>query len=147
MIALMISGRSPSVLDRKTFAAVERGLERELRTGKKKLEAGVMFAGPGKVARLNASYRGKTGATDVLSFSAREGVRVDPDDADLGDILICPSVAKRNAAERGILYREELVRLLVHGVLHLLGYDHERKADERTMFVIQERVVSKVCST
>lgn len=84
---------------------------------------------------LNARYRGGEEATDVLSFPG--GASDDPGwpepEAEteagaapfLGDVVICPAVAARNASDDGIPAEEELRRLLVHGVLHLLGFDHE----------------------
>lgn len=75
---------------------------------------------------LNRRYRGKDRPTDVLSFSFREGAfpQVQPDL--LGDIVIAVPVAERQARERGHSLRSEIDRLLVHGLLHLAGYDHEQ---------------------
>ncbi len=93
----------------------------------------VAFVEEPAMAELNGRYRAGVGATDVLSFPG--GAGDDPDwpepDAEaeaapyLGDLVICPAVADRNAADDGIEPAEELRRLLVHGVLHLLDYDHE----------------------
>ena len=73
------------------------------------------------IARLNRAHLGHRGATDVISFSfARPSAR----DAVIGDIYIAPEVARDNAAARGVHVREELLRLVVHGTLHILGHDH-----------------------
>jgi len=73
------------------------------------------------IARLNRAHLGHRGATDVISFSfARPSAR----DAVIGDIYIAPEVARDNAAARGVPVREELLRLVVHGTLHILGHDH-----------------------
>ena len=87
------------------------------------------------MAELNERYRGSDEATDVLSFPGGPDDDSDwPDpEADathdrapfLGDVLVCPAAARRNALDDGISVAEELRRLVVHGVLHLLGYDHE----------------------
>lgn len=79
---------------------------------------------------LNRRYRGKDKTTDVLSFSLREGAfsHVQPDV--LGDIVIAVPTAARQAAEAGHSLGREIEFLLVHGLLHLLGYDHERSNDE-----------------
>ncbi len=75
---------------------------------------------------LNRTYRGKDRTTDVLSFAMREGrfSRIRPEL--LGDIVICAPAAARQAASLGHSYGREIDRLLVHGLLHLVGYDHER---------------------
>lgn len=100
---------------------------------------------------LNRAYRGKNCPTDVLSFHAADrmhdqfpAVRTRGEDEEIGDIVICAAVAKREAARRFISAREEIVRLLVHGTLHLAGYDHARSADEEKMFRLQEMIVESV---
>lgn len=86
----------------------------------------MLFTGDRAMRTLNRRYRGKDRPTDVLSFSFREGAfpQVQPDL--LGDIVIAVPVAERQARERGHSLRREIERLLVHGVLHLAGYDHEQ---------------------
>ena len=74
-----------------------------------------------EIARLNRTYRGKGGATDVLSF---------PADGTGGDIAISPAAARRNARSLGHSVPEELRVLILHGVLHLAGYDHETDQGE-----------------
>jgi probable rRNA maturation factor len=96
---------------------------------KKKLIVSVTFVTASQMKRLNRVYRKKDRPTDVLSFNMDEGKL-------LGDVIICPQVAKRNAREYGTSYRAEIARLAVHGFLHLLGYDHGKK-----MFNIQDRVL------
>jgi probable rRNA maturation factor len=75
---------------------------------------------------LNHAWRGKDSTTDVLSFPLREGRFPHIQPAMLGDIVISIPVATRQADEAGHPLSVELERLLVHGLLHLLGYDHER---------------------
>ncbi|MGH7702248.1 MAG: rRNA maturation RNase YbeY [Gemmatimonadales bacterium] len=79
----------------------------------------VTFLDRGAIRRLNRRYLGHDRATDVLAF-ALPG----PDGALMGDLYVCPVLAAREARARGIPLREELVRVLVHGMLHLLGHDH-----------------------
>ena len=90
----------------------------------------VLFVGDRAMRTLNRRYRGKDKTTDVLSFSLREGAfsHVQPDV--LGDIVIAVPTAARQAAEAGHSLGREIEFLLVHGLLHLLGYDHERSNDE-----------------
>ena len=84
-------------------------------------------------AELNQRFRGRTGATDVLSFTLLEGAHSRHRGALLGDVVIALGVAQRQAHERGLALEAECLRLLVHGVLHLLGYDHARAAEARVM--------------
>jgi probable rRNA maturation factor len=91
--------------------------------------------------RLNASFRGVDKATDVLSFPADEAERARIARAverPLGDIAIAAGVAARQAREQGHALRTELRILALHGLLHLLGYDHER--DHGEMRSIEERL-------
>ncbi|HEY1467867.1 MAG TPA: rRNA maturation RNase YbeY [Candidatus Acidoferrum sp.] len=91
-----------------------------------------------EMARLNETYRKKNGTTDVLSFPAEERRRPGNlrqglkkvRDAQLGDIAISPVVARRNAKQYGRKLTEEIQILILHGILHLLGYDHETDRGE-----------------
>jgi len=86
---------------------------------------------------LNHQYRGKDSATDVLSFSYRgetdENLRV------LGEIIVCPDVATENASRWNTSAEREMRRLIAHGILHLMGYDHE--TDDGEMKRLQRRLV------
>jgi rRNA maturation RNase YbeY len=93
-------------------------------------EVSVLAVDEAEMAELNHSYRGKTGPTDVLSFALNEGEGGEAQEYWLGDIVVCPAVAARQAAEAGHSAERETCWLLVHGLLHLLGYDHERGAAE-----------------
>jgi probable rRNA maturation factor len=113
----------------------------------KRCEIGVSFVSESSITRLNRQYRHINKATDVLSFSSQEGDQVVHGvilkEVDLGDIVICPAFAKREAKRRGIELSEELVRLVIHGTLHLMGYDHADEVSEHRMFRIQETIVEK----
>lgn len=79
----------------------------------------VTFVGRRRIAAMNRRHLGHAGATDVISFGFR-----DPAGAILGDVYICPEVAAANARRFGRPVREELLRLVIHGTLHVLGHDH-----------------------
>ncbi|MCA1610012.1 MAG: rRNA maturation RNase YbeY [Acidobacteria bacterium] len=81
-------------------------------------EVSVLFCGDARMRRLNRDYRGKDRSTDVLAFPA-------PGGSLLGDIVVSVPYASRQARQRGEPALREIDRLLVHGFLHLLGYDHE----------------------
>jgi len=88
---------------------------------------------------LNRDYRQADRPTDVLAFAMREGERVAGDEGILGDVVISLDTAARQARRRGVPLARELRTLLVHGVLHLLGYDHERSAAEARRMRAEER--------
>lgn len=95
------------------------------------VELAVRLVAPAEIRRLNRDYRGRDTATNVLSFPAtvRGEVRPRP----LGDVVICPAVLRREAREQGKRLRAHWAHLTVHGVLHLVGYDHEDEDDARRM--------------
>lgn len=98
----------------------------------------ITFLDSDQMQRLNSIHKGHDTPTDVLSFGLPQ-----VDGTIAGDIYICPSVAAHEARERGLPVRQELTRLVVHGVLHVLGYDHP-DGDEREhseMWDRQERYV------
>lgn len=94
-------------------------------------ELSVVLTDDSEIAELNESYRGKQGPTDVLSFSQLEGEGAAS--TTLGDLVISVETAKRQAEEFGVSLHDELNRLMVHGVLHLFGYDHENVSDEEVL--------------
>jgi probable rRNA maturation factor len=85
------------------------------------------------MAELNGTYRGRDRPTDVLAFSMREGTHGELAGPLLGDVVISVDTARRQAREQGKTISEELSFLLAHGILHLLGYDHQTEAEERRM--------------
>ncbi len=85
----------------------------------------ILFVADPTIHRLNAQYRGKDKPTDVLSFSQLEGESGGVMPSSLGDVVISVDTARRQAREYGVTHRRETLRLLVHGILHLCGFDHE----------------------
>jgi len=84
----------------------------------------IAFVTDAKIARLNKTYRKKNKSTDVLSFPAQSAKRPNKQKF-LGDIAIAPAVARRYARKNGRTLQSEICVLILHGILHLLGYDHE----------------------
>jgi probable rRNA maturation factor len=104
----------------------------------------VVVVGPKTIQKLNATYRKKDKPTDVLSFSRMNSGLPNfyVEESDLGEVLICWDIAKKQAREYKSSIQEELERLTVHGVLHLFGYDHEiSPAEEKRMFNLQEQIL------
>ena len=91
------------------------------------------------IHKLNSQYRKKHAATDVLSFPAEPGTR----HSELGDIVIATGTARRQAREGGHSYQTELRVLALHGLLHLLGYDHAHASDAGRMARLERRLRRK----
>ncbi len=110
----------------------------------KPAELSVLLADDPTVHELNKTYRGTDEATDVLSFSQTEGEPfAQPEGAvpHLGDVIISIDTARRQAAEYVVSLQDEVSHLLVHGVLHLLGYDHEDAAEADVMRRHEEAIL------
>ncbi len=95
---------------------------------------------------LNSRYRGIEKTTDVLSFPMSEKGST-AESGPLGDIVICVPRTQSQAREYGVSFRAELLRLLVHGLLHLLGYDHETGAYQKTKMEKKERELLNALQT
>src|SRR3989338_8047325 len=94
----------------------------------------VFVVGQKNIRKYNKKYRKKDKPTDILSFSLWEGEKLAPPiPYPLGDLFLCPHVINDNALSQGKSFHEELEDILIHGYLHLLGYDHEREKEARLM--------------
>lgn len=112
----------------------------------KKCELSVVLTGDKEIRRLNRRYRQKDKPTDVLSFPLLEGRKMKVKSGTsipLGDVVINTSQTLRQAKENGKTFRQELALLLVHGILHLLGYDHVTRAQEKKMFGLQTLLLKR----
>jgi probable rRNA maturation factor len=119
-------------------ALVRRVVLEVLRLERREALVSITFLGRDAMRRLNAQHKGRDRPTDVLTFAL-----ADPSGQALGDVYVCPWVARREARARKIPLRQELIRLVVHGTLHALGQDHpEGAARTRSpMWRRQERYV------
>jgi probable rRNA maturation factor len=124
-LSVLISNRQDLAVDEAGLAALAEKTLRAERVASGELS--LSFVGDEEMEDLHQRYLGEPGPTDVLSFPMAE-------DGLLGDIVICPAEARRNNADLG----SELRLLVVHGVLHLLGYDHEREDERRAMWARQD---------
>ena len=88
-------------------------------------ELSILLLDDRQIAPLNARYLQRTGPTDVISFPMHHAALPQVQPALLGDVVISVATAQRQARERGISLEAEIAFLLIHGILHLLGYDHE----------------------
>ena len=105
----------------------------------------IVFVDEGKIREINRDYRGKDSVTDVISFALEDvhdefsvGLRI------LGDIYVCIPRMKEQAKSYGHSEMRELSFLIVHGLLHLLGYDHMKKEDEKIMFQKQDDILEHI---
>lgn len=115
-------------------------LEREGRDG----DLTILVDTPDRIQTLNREFRNVDSVTDVLTFPAWEGEISLSADGYLGDIMICYERAKEQAVSYGHSLKRELSFLAVHGVLHLLGYDHMTEADERVMREKQTAILDSI---
>ena len=129
----IVSHREPEPLDLTAFERLAAFvLDREEAPVYTELSIAVVELA--EMTELNERYRGVVGPTDVLSFECDDLCAADVDEpVTLGDVVIAPEVAETQAEEYGHTVEEELNLLLVHGVLHLLGYDHEADQDAIVM--------------
>lgn len=103
----------------------------------------IIFVTPEEIHELNKQYRGVDRVTDVISFALEDAHDVSLTDVRvLGDIYICIDRMKEQALEYGHSETRELSFLTVHGLLHLLGYDHQTKEEEEIMFGLQRKILS-----
>ena len=128
---------------RARVAEIARAVLREERVRDAMLS--ISFVSNSTIRSLNRKHLGRSGETDVIAFSFRRAGRGAPV---VGDVYIAPDVARASARVNAVTVREELVRLVVHGTLHVLGYDHpESEARTRSpMWRKQERLVSRLVS-
>jgi len=127
-------------------------------------EVSLLFVDEEAMAALNEQFLGKSGPTDVLSFPVEDepgptgrspdlggsGPGVTPEEGALtllGDVVICPVVAARNAVEHEVSFDDEVALLVVHGLLHLLGMDHEAEAEAERMEALEQQLLARFYRT
>lgn len=103
-------------------------------------EASLIIVGKNKIKSINKQYRNIDKETDVISFAEIDS-KDDYFDNYLGDIFINVDKVKSQSKEYGHSLKREFCFLLVHGMLHLFGYDHMKKSDEKKMFLLQDRII------
>ena len=137
---LIIVNESSQRVPRKFLEKWCQGIELELIRRKvvskkiKSLELTLVFLNRPAAQKLNRQYRSRNYATDVLSFAS-----VSEDS--LGDLVMCPEVLKKQSREHHLSYQQELGYMVLHGVLHLLGFDHEQvEREAKKMFGLQDAI-------
>ena len=130
-------------------AAIAESAFPQLATAERPVEISVRLTGDEQVRALNAEWRGKDKPTNVLSFPMAESVELqDTKVADiellLGDIILARGVCETEAAEKGVRFEDHAAHLLVHGTLHLLGYDHHDEAEAADMELREIRALERL---
>ena len=124
-----INNLSKISIDKKFFSTVAKKVLSGENRGTETLS--LAFVGKEEIKSLNKKFRKKNKETDVLSFALSEKNY-------LGEIIICPEVVKENAKENGIPAERELLKVFIHGILHLCGYDHEKSEKEAKLMEARE---------
>ena len=128
-----VNNLTASSVSKKNLKSITEKVLKGEKKGSKTIS--IAFVGKIRIKELNRRYRRKNKATDVLSFLYDQG----------GEIVLCPEVIRENSRKFGLSAKEELARSLIHGILHLLGYDHEKsKKEEKRMQNTQNRYL-KIC--
>lgn len=136
------AGATGCRLDRALLARRARRALRALGHGASELS--IALVDDREIAALNATHRNRKGPTDVLSFSLLEGEHEGFRGRLLGDVVISIDTAQRQARRAHRAFDGELLRLLIHGVLHLLGHDHEEPGEARAMRAEERRLLREV---
>jgi probable rRNA maturation factor len=108
------------------------------------VDLGVVFVDEAPMTDLHIKWLDEPGPTDVLSFpmdELRPGFEEEPREGVLGDVVICPQVAVAQAVTAGHTASEEILLLLTHGMLHLVGFDHAEPEEEAEMFALQRKLL------
>jgi len=121
---------------------IEKLVNKILRSEATSFSLDIIFVDDGFMKKINRKFTRRRKTTDVLSFGMKEGKDMGVDYPSLGDIYISLDQAKRQAKEYGVSLKEETARLVVHGLLHLLGYDHKNKSQAKIMKEKEETYLS-----
>jgi probable rRNA maturation factor len=144
------SSRSWDLLVRRAAeAAIAESAFPQLATTHRPVEISVVLTGDDQVRELNAEYRGKPKPTNVLSFPMAElddlrKANVAGPELLLGDIIVARGVCEAESADKGLSVEQHAIHLIVHGTLHLLGYDHQDDADAADMEAREVRALSRL---
>ncbi|NLF06052.1 MAG: rRNA maturation RNase YbeY [Actinomycetales bacterium] len=143
-MSVEVNNESGHELDEAEFAALARFVLDAMHVHPQS-ELSILMVGPDVMSELHEQWMDEPGPTDVLSFpmdELRPGSETDPTPAGLlGDVVLCPDVAAEQARAAGHSTAEELLLLTVHGILHLLGFDHAEPEEEKEMFGLQRRLL------
>jgi probable rRNA maturation factor len=123
-------------VDKKLFT----GLAKKVIKGEnKQIDLSVAFISSAEIKKANKKYRNKNKPTDVLAFEPNAKI------SNLAEVIICPEVVRENAKKFGVTFKQELLKVFIHGVLHVCGYDHEKSMrDSEIMEEKEKYYISKI---
>ncbi|MBI3631547.1 MAG: rRNA maturation RNase YbeY [Candidatus Staskawiczbacteria bacterium] len=130
-----INNLTKFAVDKKFFLGVAKKVLKG--ENREKENISIAFVSSAEIKKLNKKYKKKNKPTNVLSFGRVLGVT-----SDSSEVVICPEVVKKNAKEFGVTFKQELTKILVHGILHILGYDHEKSKKEAMRMEEKEKHLS-----
>lgn len=131
----------PRILSKSYITAVWEAVENTTKIPQKGI-IHIIVVWPEEMERLNTSYRKKTGPTDILTFPYLHSVEKATDIA--GEIYLCLEKIHLYAQERGVSYEEQLKYIIIHGLIHMMGYDHETEEQATEMEKIEAIIQKKV---
>ena len=130
---------TPKILTKKYIQSVGKALE-EVTKNPQKWIINIIMVSPEEIAFLNKSYRGKEGPTDILTFSYILKVENEKDVA--GEIYLCLEKIQNYAKERWTTYLEQLQYIIIHGMVHMMGHDHEIEKEAKEMEKIEKKILT-----
>ena len=149
-MSIEVNNESGVTVDEGELALLARHVLAAMRVHQQ-AELSVVLVDEPAMEQLNRQWMEEEGPTDVLSFPMDElrpgGEDEDPQPGLLGDVVLCPQVATRQARTAGHTGEEELLLLTTHGILHLLGFDHAEPEEEKEMFALQRKLLLTFLST
>ncbi len=143
-MSIEVNNETDARVDEHELVELSRHVLEQLRVHPQ-AELSIILVDEVAMERLHVQWMDLPGPTDVMSFPMDElrpgSEDREPEPGLLGDIVLCPSVAERQARDAGHATEEELLLLTTHGILHLLGYDHAEPEEEREMFGLQRKLL------
>ncbi len=141
MIIPEVIKSTPAPVSKEDIVAVVKKIARYEKKIQGEVEIHVVTAG--EIQKLNKQFRGINKPTDVLSFGWQEDGTVLPGGM-LGQVYLCYGYISQQARRFKVSAREEFVRMLIHGLLHVVGYDHQEAGEAAIMFTQQEKIIKKI---
>lgn len=148
-MSVEIANESSAEIDIKRVSQLAEFVRDELKLHPA-VDLGIVFVDEAPMTDLHIKWLDEPGPTDVLSFpmdELRPGFEEEPREGVLGDVVICPQVAAEQAVGAGHSTIEEILLLLTHGMLHLVGFDHAEADEEAEMFGLQRQLLEKFYSS